>query len=296
MPQTSTSGRLLVFVAIALVHPSASLGMDSPVGMVDGPCPPALELPARARQLLSEIFLQPRTLQAADFATLAENDEFSRYERELRRRTSTDWAGLCRHRDANEILARTGARIVFMGDSITENWLLADPGLFSNGIVNRGIGAQTSAQMLVRFRADVIRLRPAAVHILAGTNDVAGNNGPTSPADFQNNIESMAEIARANGIGVILGSILPAATFSWQPMLQPAPRILALNQWLRGYAKRGGFTFVDYHGALQGPAGELKPTLGNDGVHPNREGYRIMKRLAEAAIVESQRPAAQTSP
>ena len=127
-----------------------------------------------------------------------------------------------------------------MGDSITENWLMADPGFFSGPIVNRGIGAQTSAQMLLRFRADVVALRPAVVHILAGTNDVAGNNGPISPRDFQNNIESMVEIAKANGIRVVIGSIPPAAAFSWQPAMRPAPRIAALNAWLRDYASAQG--------------------------------------------------------
>jgi lysophospholipase L1-like esterase len=113
---------------------------------------------------------------------------------------------------------------------------------------------------------------------------VAGNGGPTSPADFQNNIESMAELARANGIHVILGSIPPAGAFSWRPTLQPAAQIVALNQWLRDYAARNRFTYVDYHAALKGAAGELKATLGNDGVHPNRDGYVIMRRLAQSAI------------
>jgi lysophospholipase L1-like esterase len=171
-----------------------------------------------------------------------------------------------------------------MGDSITENWGLADPGFFTSGLVNRGISAQTSAQMLLRFRADVIALRPAIVHILAGTNDVAGNNGPISPQDFQNNIQSMVELAQANGIRVILGSIPPAAVFSWRPELKPVPRIRALNEWLRSYAASHGLGYVDYYSALAGPAGELRATLANEGVHPNRDGYVIMRRLAEAAL------------
>lgn len=287
----------LVFVTLfssALLWPGAGLAMDAP-GMVENPCPPALPLPEGARQLLSGLFMQPRTLQAADFSALMANEEFSRYNQELRSRGAVDWAGLCRFHDANTAAAGTSSRVVFIGDSITENWLLADPGFFAGGVVNRGIGAQTSAQVLVRFRADVIGLRPATVHILVGTNDVAGNNGPTSPADFQNNIESMVDLARANGIRVILGSIPPSAAFSWRPTMQPGPRIVALNQWLRDYAKRNGLTYVDYHRALQGPGGALEATLGNDGVHPNRDGYAIMKRLAEAAIAETEKAAGRKS-
>jgi lysophospholipase L1-like esterase len=210
-------------------------------------------------------------LQPADFSRLAATAGFAEMERSNRERAATDWAGLCRHRAANEALAPGKARVVFIGDSITENWLMADPEFFSGAIVNRGIGAQTSAQMLLRFRADVVALRPAVVHILAGTNDVAGNNGPIRPRDFQNNIESMVEIARANGIRVVIGSIPPAAAFSWQPALRPAPRIAALNEWLRAYAAHNRLRYVDYHAALRGPAGELQPALGNDGVHPHRD-------------------------
>jgi lysophospholipase L1-like esterase len=275
---------LLALLAAALLRPATGLGMESPLGMVEQPCLPALQLPEGARLLLSSLFMQPRTLAAEDFADLMRNDEFSRYNQELQRRGGNDWAGLCRFQQANAAATPGSTRVVFIGDSITENWLLADPEFFTGGIVNRGISAQTSAQMLVRFRADVVRLHPAAVHILAGTNDVAGNGGPTSPADFQNNIESMAELARANGIHVILGSIPPAGAFSWRPTLQPAAQIVALNQWLRDYAARNRFTYVDYHAALKGAAGELKATLGNDGVHPNRDGYVIMRRLAQSAI------------
>jgi lysophospholipase L1-like esterase len=228
--------------------------------------------------------MRPRTLGPADFTALVSEPGFAAYDQELRRRAARDWPGLCRYQAANQSLAPGSARIVFIGDSITENWLLADPAYFSGGIVNRGIGAQTSAQMLVRFRADVVALRPAAVHILAGTNDVAGNNGPIRPRDFQNNIESMVEIARANGIRVILGSIPPAASFSWQPALRPAPQILALNQWLRDYARSNGLDFIDYHAAMRGGDGELKAALGNDGVHPNRDGYALMRSLADTVL------------
>lgn len=275
---------VVALLAGALTWPAAGHAMEQPVGMVDEPCAPPLPMPADARQILVDLFMQPRTLAPADFQALMGNPSFAAYDQELRRRGAGDWAGLCRYRAANAALAPEAARVVFIGDSITENWLLADPEYFRGKLVNRGIGAQTSAQMLLRFRADVVALRPAVVHILAGTNDVAGNNGPIRPRDFQDNIESMVEIARANGIRVVLGSIPPAATFGWQPSLQPAPRIAALNQWLRAYAERNGLGHVDYHAALRGSGDELKATLGNDGVHPNRDGYALMRRLADAAI------------
>ncbi len=261
-------------------------GPVAPVGMVEEPCPPVYVMPDALRNVLKDLFIEPRVLRAADFSRLPTTPGFAEMEKTNRERAATDWAGLCRHRMANAAMARGAARVVFIGDSITENWLMADPGFFSGAVVNRGIGAQTSAQMLLRFRADVVALRPAVVHILAGTNDVAGNNGPIRPRDFQNNMESMVEIARANGIRVVIGSIPPAAVFSWQPALQPAPRIAALNAWLRDYAARNGLTYVDYHAALRGADGELKTALGNDGVHPNRDGYAVMRRLAERAIAD----------
>lgn len=255
-----------------------------PVGMVEKPCPPPLAMPPELEAQLRELFMKPRTLQPGDFGQLAGNPAFAAYEKANRERAASDWAGLCRYSAANEALAATRPQVVLMGDSITENWLMADPGFFGTRVVNRGIGGQTSAQMLVRFRADVIALRPQAVHILAGTNDVAGNNGPTSPQNYRNNIMSMVELARANGIRVILGAIPPADRFTWRPGLEPVPLIRELNQWLRDYAKQNGLGFIDYHAPLAGAAQELRADLGNDGVHPNAEGYRIMRRLAEAAF------------
>lgn len=261
----------------------AEASSRQPVGMVEQPCPPPLELPAAARGLLIELFLEPRKLTPADFDRLMSNPQFKEFTEANRLRAAADWAGLCRYRAANASAksASVHPRVIFMGDSITENWALGDPELFDHGILDRGISGQTSAQMLVRFRSDVVALRPQIVHILGGTNDVAGNTGPTSTQDFKNNIMSMVEIARSNGIGVILGSIPPTAAFNWQPEVDPKPWIEQLNTWLRAYATQSHVQFIDYYTALAGPTGEFRADLSNDGVHPNRSGYRLMRGLVQ---------------
>jgi lysophospholipase L1-like esterase len=278
--------RLLLWLPMAGLLGGLPLHAAEPVGMVDEPCPPPLEQPAALRTLLGELFIEPRTLSAADFERLARNPDLAAINAENRKRAAQDWAGVCRYHAANvaALRAREAPRVVFMGDSITENWVMGDPGFFEHGILGRGIGGQTSPQMLVRFRADVVALHPKIVHILAGTNDVAGNTGPTSPQDFENDIMSMVEIAQANGIRVILGSIPPAAGFSWRPELKPVAQIAELNAWLRDYAGRANVEFIDYYSALVGSAGELKRELSNDGVHPNRDGYAIMRRLVEPKL------------
>lgn len=263
-------------------QPSAA----QPVGMVEQPCPPAITPPPAVRDLLVELFIEPRTLGAADLDRLIKDPEFRTFEDASRRLGARDWPGLCRFRAANVAAraAKPAPRVVFLGDSITENWALADPALFAHGVENRGISGQTTAQMLVRFRADVVALHPQVVHILAGTNDVAGNTGPTSAAEFENNVMSMVEIARANGIRVVLGSIPPTASFSWQPQLNPVPTIRALNTWLHAYAKQQRVPYIDYYAVLTGSSGELRADLGNDGVHPNRVGYGLMRKLVEKQI------------
>jgi lysophospholipase L1-like esterase len=274
-----------ILLLAAITWQGAALAGDAPEGMVENPCPPDYVMPSGLRVVLEDLFIEPRVLQPADFGRLASAPGFAEMEKSNRERAATDWAGLCRFRTDNaRVVAGERPRVVLMGDSITENWGMADPGFFTRGIVNRGIGGQTSAQMLVRFRADVVALRPAAVHILAGTNDIAGNGGPTSPQDFRNNIQSMVELARANGIRVILGAIPPADQFTWRPGMQPAPVISAQNDWLRQYAGRNGLGFIDYHAALVGPRQELRAELGNDGVHPNRAGYLVMRKLAEETL------------
>ncbi len=137
-----------------------------------------------------------------------------------------------------------------MGDSITEGWGVGDPSLFSGAVVDRGISGQTSPQMLVRFYQDVVALHPQAVHIMAGTNDVAGNTGPSSPDDFKNNIRAMVDLAKANHIQVVLASILPAERFAWRPDIQPVEQIRRLNAWLRQYASQHKLIYADYYSSL----------------------------------------------
>jgi lysophospholipase L1-like esterase len=202
-----------------------------------------------------------------------------------------DFANLCRYRSDNFQLlrARERARIVFMGDSITEFWLKGDPSLFRAGVVDRGISGQTTPQMLLRFRQDVIDLRPRIVHIMAGTNDIAGNTGPTTLDAVEDNIRSMAELARAHGIRVIVGSVLPAARFTWAPDRQPAPQIAELNRRLKRYAAANRLTYADYYSAMANARGGMDPALAEDGVHPTPEGYRKMRPVTDRAIAATGR-------
>jgi lysophospholipase L1-like esterase len=175
-----------------------------------------------------------------------------------------------------------------MGDSITELWKVAHPEFFGENFVDRGVSGQTTDQMLVRFRQDVIALKPAVVHILAGTNDFAGNGGPTTLDAIRNNIVSMVELAVANDIRVVLGSVPPAGTFPWRPtVLEPAQHIVEMNEWLRRFAREKNLIYVDYHEPLADERDAMKQTFSNDGVHPNRDGYSVMEPLARRAIEQA---------
>jgi lysophospholipase L1-like esterase len=197
-----------------------------------------------------------------------------------------DFGQLCRYRDDNRarLAAKAPVRVVFMGDSITDNWQNLDKTMFTGGLVDRGISGQTTPQMLVRFREDVVALRPQAVHIMAGTNDIAGNTGAATIGFVEGTIQSMAELARAHGIKVILASVPPAGAFPWAPDKRPVPQIAALNAWAKAYAAREGFTWVDYTPVLANGASAMKPGLSSDGVHPTAAGYAAMKPLALAAV------------
>jgi lysophospholipase L1-like esterase len=199
-----------------------------------------------------------------------------------------DWAWACKYRQANAQLS-TAPRAVFIGDSITENWIALAPALFAGGNFNRGIGGQTSPQVLLRFYQDVVRLKPKVVHIMVGTNDLAGNTGPNAPDQYIDMIRAMTDIAATNRIAVILGSIAPASGFPWKPKITPAAQIIELNRWLRDYARVKGLVYADYHAVLADPQGAMKPAFTGDGVHPNAAGYAAMEPVARAALAEAVR-------
>jgi len=202
-----------------------------------------------------------------------------------------DWAWACRYAEANRQLGER-PRVVFIGDSITEGWIPQYAAPFGPGVLGRGIGGQTSPQILLRFYQDVVRLKPRVVHIMAGTNDLGGNTGPNSPDMFKNNVAAMVDLARANGIGVVIASILPAATIPWRPPIAPAKQIVALNAWLRDLARAKGAVYADYHGALVNAAGGMNPDVAPDGIHPNAKGYAVMEPIAKAAIAVAEKQAA----
>ena len=207
---------------------------------------------------------------------------------------SQDWnefANTSRYDKANlelKLHAAANNRVVFMGNSITEGWFQMRPDFFDNrDYINRGIGGQTTPQMLLRFRQDVVDLNPKVVVILAGTNDIAGNSGYISLEAIISTIKSMAEIANANDIKVIISSILPAIDYPWKPGLDPASKIITINKALNAFSEENNFIYLDYYAAMADDKGGLKVpeyTTANDLVHPNKKGYLVMEKLVEIAI------------
>lgn len=205
-----------------------------------------------------------------------------------------DWAALGRYREANAGVtapAKGETRVVFMGDSITDFWKLA--AYFpSKPFINRGISGQTTPQMLVRFRPDVLALKPQVVVFLAGTNDIAGNTGPMTLEAIEDNLASMFELARANSIRVVIASVLPVSDYSKnregapinQTTRRPPEKIISINEWLKKHAAQNGLTYLDYFSAMVDEKGFLKEDLSNDGLHPNDKGYAVMQPLVEKAI------------
>jgi acyl-CoA thioesterase I len=237
-----------------------------------------------------------QNLKPAEQAPAAE--QLTPYQKSQLERTFNDWSFLAKYREADKLLPPvlpSETRVVFMGDSITEGWgqkatsTTPDRGEFFPGkpYVNRGISGQTTPQMLVRFRQDVVLLKPKVVVLLAGTNDIAENTGKETLEEIGNNIASMSELARANGIRVVLCSVLPASDFHWHRGLEPAPKIRELNAWIKEYAAKNGFIFVDYYSRMATNEGGLKAELSPDGVHPNKAGYDLMAPLAETGIAEA---------
>lgn len=203
-----------------------------------------------------------------------------------------DWANTLRYEAANLQLGRSAEQlpkgVIYMGDSITDFWINNDAAFFNtNDYIDRGISGQTTTQMLVRFRMDVINLRPKVVVILAGINDIAENNGPIKLEDVFGNIQSMAILAKAAGIKVVLSSVLPAYAFPWRPDISPAEKVEHLNGMIKDYATKNKLVYLDYFSAMADQRKGLPPSLSADGVHPNLAGYKIMEPLAKKAIAEA---------
>lgn len=285
--------RSLLIVAVALGAAAASPAMAraqdgaGPVGVVEDACSHMPPMPT----IVADYLARAERLQAAGQTPPTPSTEgmaiYNAWRREL---LVADYPGLCRYRAANrELPPSTARRIVFLGDSITEGWSAADAGYFARERINRGISGQTSAQMLGRFRADAIALDPAVVHILAGANDIAGNTGPTDLDTIEDNIRSMVELARAHGIAVVIGAVLPARRFNWRPEIDPAGSIRELNERLRAYAALEGICFADYYAVLHDGDGGIAPNNAADGVHPTAAGYALMAPVAERALVQAQR-------
>jgi len=204
---------------------------------------------------------------------------------------NTDWANLKQFQEDNmkvEMPSENENRVVFMGNSITIGWLNSRPEFFDGKpYINRGISGQTTPQMLLRFRQDVIDLKPKVVVILAGTNDIAGNTGPMTLEEILNNIKSMSEVAKANGIKVVLSSVLPAFDYPWRPGLNPNEKIPALNEMIKAYSDEAGHIYLDYFSTMADDRNGLPKKYANDEVHPTPEGYSVMEPMVEKAIAEA---------
>jgi lysophospholipase L1-like esterase len=202
-----------------------------------------------------------------------------------------DWANLKKYEVANAAIqprAENKKSVVYMGDSITDFWISNDSVFFAaKPYLDRGISGQTTGQMLLRFRQDVINLKPGVVVILAGINDIAENNGPEKLEDIFGNIVSMAELAKANHIKVVLSSLLPAFALPWRPAIDPLPKVKALNEMIKSYAYQNNIVYLDYFTAMADSRGGLPANLSKDGVHPNLAGYKIMELLADKSVNEA---------
>jgi len=218
-------------------------------------------------------------------------EQIAARQRAQQEQLANDWPNLARYRDANRSLPPASAsepRVVFMGDSITELWDRDSAKFFaSKGYIGRGIGGQTTPQMLIRFQQDVVALKPKVVVINAGTNDIAGNTGPSTLEMIEDNLRSMAQIAAANGIQVVLASVTPAYDYPWKRGLEPAEKVVALNSWMRDYCARAGCVYADYFTPMSDEKHAMKEGLSRDGIHPTPAGYAIMAPIAERSIAQA---------
>ncbi|HET9743317.1 MAG TPA: SGNH/GDSL hydrolase family protein [Terriglobales bacterium] len=240
----------------------------------------------RLPALLAVLFVVAPTLYSQ-----TETPDLSKLQTELQRdqKILRDWANLARYRDDDAKLPLPAAnenRVVFMGDSITDGWGRGRGQFFpGKAYINRGISGQTTPQMLVRFRQDVLNLKPKVVVTLAGTNDIAGNTGPEMLEEIEGYLTSMSQLAKTNGIRVVLASLTPVCDYIMpQTVHRPPEKIIALNQWIKSYAAKNHFVYLDYYSSMVDDKGMLKKELTYDGLHPNDAGYAVMGPLAQKAI------------
>jgi lysophospholipase L1-like esterase len=283
-------------VAIALfTFPAGALAQTGP-----NPTPPASEGciavdPNAMKDFapFTEAMLTPgKSINIADVIKSMSPEMLARMgalQKQAAERQAKDFAYLCRYAEENAAVLSSGVRprVVFLGDSITENWKMGDPTLFGPSVLDRGISGQTTPQILLRFYQDVVALHPRVVHIMAGTNDISGNTGPATDQAIVNNIRAMIDIAKAHGIRVVLASITPSKGFAMRPGFDPSPRIAAVNRMLVSLAAEMHVTYVDYFPLLVDSQGGFKAALANDGLHPNREGYAVMRPLTDNAIARA---------
>ena len=289
---------LLAGIAAAIATPALAqesapdIAMGRSFAGVNGTtiqCP--LPMARDAETLANQFETRPRDLeklseQAAAFFN-SDSEIGAAFRARQAEQFATDWPLRCRYRDANAELLESGERprVVFMGDSITEGWVEADPEFFAdNGFVGRGISGQSSPQMLARFWQDVVMLKPQAVHIMAGTNDIGGATGPITDFEYVGTIASMIDIAQANDIAVIIGALPPMSRLLPRPDFDTRPVVPELNALLLDLAQEKGATFVDYFTPLRAPDNSFDPAYANDGVHPTRAGYAVMEGLAQEAV------------
>ena len=263
------------------------LAAAAAIGVTANPCPAQLEFPPELVAWRAKVYAPGNSKMIPPPVAAA-----TAYRNAYLDGRKTDWADLCHFHDENLRLAKrpqSERQVVFMGDSITEGWKYGDPNFYTHGWIDRGISGQTTQQMLLRFPADVLALHPRAVHIMAGTNDVAGNTGPTTLDAIVGNIAAMVTLAKAAGIRVVLAATPPAAKFTWAADLKPAPVIAALNARLHALAAHEHVTFVDYAPVLATSDGAMRDALTLDGVHPNAKGYAAMEPLTRRAVVLASR-------
>lgn len=272
-----------VIVVTLLLSISVSASEDELGGIVESPCVDEPNFPI-IDYITKSALTNNQRVDKSDIVAILSKPEFSAVAEASQAQLKRDWANLCKYKAANKTLNNSSPKVVFMGDSITENWVVAQPDFFKSGIIGRGISGQTTPQMLVRFYSDVIALKPQAVHIMAGTNDLAGNTGPTTMQDYKNNILAMIDLAEMHHIKVILATVPPVSQYLMIDKFEPRPLVNEINSWLKDVAKSRELTFVDYREVLDDGHGSMKDELTNDEVHPTHAGYEVMRPLTEEAI------------